>query len=162
MSARKKECTSIREKQSLNVRPRENSKTERILLAKNRREKNPQLPAKQGESRDVTFPRHTHVPLSPPKARAKPFSLLCLLLSPVSCLLSPVSCVLSVVTCIQVELQPAKKVRTKKIWIRLELTLIWIRMKIWPKKIRLKIRPKEIRHLLVGFLIVVFILCGFV
>jgi hypothetical protein len=30
--------------------------------------------AKQGESRDVTFPRHTHVPLSPPKARAKPFS----------------------------------------------------------------------------------------
>jgi hypothetical protein len=53
---------------------RESSKTH-VLLAKNRREKNPQLPAKQGESRDVTFPRHTHVPPSPPKAQAKPFSL---------------------------------------------------------------------------------------
>jgi hypothetical protein len=38
-----------------------------------------------------------------------------------------------------------EKVQTKKIWIRLGLTLIWIRMKIWPKKIRMKIRPKEIR-----------------
>jgi len=65
---------STHAKQILNVRPRENSKTKRILLAKNRREKNPQLPAKQGESRDVTFPRRTHVPISPPKARAKPFS----------------------------------------------------------------------------------------
>jgi hypothetical protein len=49
-------------KQILNVRTRESSKP--VLLAKNRREKNPQLPAKQGESRDVTFPRHTHVPLT--------------------------------------------------------------------------------------------------
>jgi hypothetical protein len=47
MSARKNSVTFTREKQSLNVRPRENSKTERILLAKNRREKNPQL----GETR---------------------------------------------------------------------------------------------------------------
>jgi hypothetical protein len=71
ISARKKERFTS-EKRILNVRPRESS-------AKNRREKNPQLPAKQGESRDVTFPRRTHVPISPPKARAKPFSLSSLL-----------------------------------------------------------------------------------
>jgi hypothetical protein len=51
MSARKKECNvSTHKKQSLNVRTRESSKTERILLAKNRREKNPQVPAKQGRA----------------------------------------------------------------------------------------------------------------
>jgi hypothetical protein len=74
MSARKKErFTTPRNKSSTSERKK--AQNARILLAKNRREKNPQLPAKQGESRDVTFPRHTHVPLSPPKARAKPFSL---------------------------------------------------------------------------------------
>jgi hypothetical protein len=50
MSARKKERT-LSEKRILNVRPRENSKTERILLAKNRREKNPQLPAKHEDEK---------------------------------------------------------------------------------------------------------------
>jgi hypothetical protein len=44
---------STHAKQILNVRTQESSKTERILLAKNIREKNPQLPVKQGESCDV-------------------------------------------------------------------------------------------------------------
>ena len=80
------------EKQILNVRPRENSKTERILLAKNRREKNPQLPAKQG--RAVTSPspgiRTYHL------TSKSPSEAVFIVVSPV--------CLLMVVTCIQVEL----------------------------------------------------------